>query len=63
MLIGNFEQHFESYVMNTQMLSISLNISKNELMKIVRGFCVFRICSMAKNENAEMPEISRKLSK
>ena len=36
--------------------------SKSSKNKIFRGFRVFA-CSMAKNENPEMPEINRKLSK
>ena len=36
--------------------------SKSSNNNIFRGFCVFE-CSKAKNENPEMPEINRKLSK
>ena len=71
MLIDNFEQHFESCVLNTQNALKSarnqinsLSTSRNELMKISRGFRVFEyaLC-MVKNENPEQPEIDRKLSK
>ena len=48
MLIANFEQHFESCLLNTKNACESarnqvnsLNTSKNELMKIFRGFRVF----------------------
>ena len=48
MLIDNFEQHFESCVLNAQNAQKSarnkiniLNTSKNELSKIFRGFGVF----------------------
>ena len=38
----------------------SLNTSKNEAMKIFRGFRVFIL--MVKNENSEMSEVNRMLS-
>ena len=48
MLIDNFEQHFESCLLNAKNAwesgrnqVNSLNTSKNELMKIFRGFRVF----------------------
>ena len=48
MLFANFEQHFESCLLNTKNAwesarnqVNSLNTSKNELMKIFRGFRVF----------------------
>ena len=48
MLINNFEQHFEISTLNAQNAKKSagnqinnLNTSKNELIKIFRGFCVF----------------------
>ena len=48
MLLNNFEQYLESFVLNTQNVkqsagnqTIRLNTSKNELLKIVRGFRVF----------------------
>ena len=48
MLIDNFKQHFESCVLNTknawksaQNQINSLSTSRNELMKIFRGFRVF----------------------
>ena len=37
-------------------------MSKSNKNKIFCGFCIFG-CSMAKNENPEMLEINRKLSK
>ena len=47
-LLGNFEQHLESFVLNTQNAQqsarnqiIRLNTSKTELLKIFRGFRVF----------------------
>ena len=65
--VDNFEQHFESCVLNTQ------NPFKRALNKVnhfeklayenfpwIQGF---RICSIAKNENPEMLETNRKLSK
>ena len=68
--VDNFEQHFENCVQNTQnplkraLNKVDgLNTSKNQLIKIFRGFRVFEYCSMAKNENQEMPEIHRELSK
>ena len=67
MLLDNFEQHHESFVVNTQNASESarnqinrLNTSKNEHFPCFPGF---RICSMAKTENPETTEINRKLSK
>ena len=70
MLIDNFEQQFVNFVLKVQnaLRSVqnqinSLNTLKNELVKIFRGSRGFRICSMAKNENPETPEINRKLSK
>ena len=48
MLINNFEQNLECFVLNTQNAKESarnyinrLNTSKNELLKIFRGFRVF----------------------
>ena len=70
MLIDNFEQHFANCALKEQNAQKSaqnqinsLNTSKNQLIKIFRGFRGFRICSMAKNENPEMLETKRKLSK
>ena len=70
MLIDNFEQHFESCVLEqTKSLEKpsksdkhSFNILKNELMKIFRSLCLFKY-ALAKNENPKMPVINRKLSK
>ena len=49
MLIDNFEQHFESCVLNTenayksaQNQINSVSTSRNELMKTFRGFRVFK---------------------
>ena len=68
--MGNFEQHYESCVLNTQnplkraLNKVNgLNTSKNELMKIFSDFCVFEYCSMAKNENLERLKTHTKLSK
>ena len=68
--VDNFEQHFESCVLNTQnrlkraLNKVNnLNTSKNELMKTFSGFRVFELCSMAKNENLERPKLHRKFSK
>ena len=70
MLIDNLEQHFESCALNAQNAwksagnqINSFNTSKNELIKIFRGFRYFRICSLAKYENPETPEIIKKPSK
>ena len=48
MLLDNFEQHLESFILNArnaqksaQNKITSLNTSKNELLKIFRGFRVF----------------------
>ena len=48
MLLENFEQHLESFVLNAQNAYksaqnqiTSLNTPKNELLKIFRGFRVF----------------------
>ena len=55
--VDNFEQHFESCVLNTQnplkraLNKINdLNTSKNELMKIFHGFRVFEYALWLKNE-------------
>ena len=68
--VDNFEQHFESCVLKIQnplkraLNKVNgLNTLKNQLMRIFRGFRLFKKCSMAKNENPEMTEIHRKLSK
>ena len=49
MLLDNFEQHLESFILNArnaqksaQNKITSLNTSKNELLKIFRGFWVFK---------------------
>ena len=49
MPLDNFEQHFESFVLNTQNDYKSaqdqinrLNIAKNELLKIFGGFQIFK---------------------
>ena len=49
MLLDNFEQHLESFILNArnaqksaQNKITSLNTSKNELLKIFRGFRVFK---------------------
>ena len=70
MLIDNFEQQFESSALNAQNVQKSapyqlnsFNISKNELVKFFRGFRVFEYTLWQKNENPEMPEINKKLSK
>ena len=68
--VDNFEQYFESRVLNTQNpFKEALNkingliTSKNQVIKIVCGFPFFRICSMARNENSETPEINKRRSK
>ena len=70
MLIDNFEQHFGSCALNAQNAQKSaqnrinsLNTSRNELMKIFRGFWIFEYALCQKTENPEMQEINRKLSK
>ena len=70
MLIDNFEQHFESYILKAQNAQqsvenqiTSLNTSKNELLKIFCGFWVFEYAPWQKNENPEMSKINKKLSK
>ena len=67
--VDNFEQYFESYVLNTQ------NLFKGALNKVnghhfeklsyqnCPWFPCFRICSMARNENPETPEINKRRSK
>ena len=66
--VDNFEQRFESCVLNTQnpfkkVLNKvnSLNTLKKSAYENFRWFPGFHICSMAKNENPETPEINRKL--
>ena len=56
MLIDNLEQHFESCALNAQNAKksagnqiYSLNTSKNELIKIFRGFRVFEIFFISSN--------------
>ena len=67
MLLDNFEQNLDSFVVNTQNAYENalnqIDLIPQKLLKIFCGLWVFGICSMAKNENPEMPEISRKLSK
>ena len=69
--MDNFEQYCESYVLNTQ------NPFKGVLNKVSewsyhfkklsyqndQWFPSFWICSMARNENPEIPEIKKMLSK
>ena len=70
MLLDNFEQHIESFIVNTQNACKSagnhisgFNNSKNELLKLFRGFRVLEYALWQKNKNPEMPEINRKISK
>ena len=70
MLLDNFEQHLESFVLNTQNAwqssqnqTIRLNTSKNELLRIFCGFRVFEYALWQKTKTPEMPEINAKLSK
>ena len=56
MLIDNFEQHFESCVLITQDAQMSaqnqinsLSTSRNEPMKIFRGFWIFEYALWQKN--------------
>ena len=56
MLIDNLEQHFESCALNAQNAKksvgnqiYSLNTSKNELIKIFRGFRVFEFFFISSN--------------
>ena len=62
MLIDNFEQHFESCVLNSQNAhkSAQNQINEHELMKI---FCGFRVFEYALWQKTKMLEINRKLSK
>ena len=70
MLVDNFEQHFESCALVTQDAQMSaqnqinsLSTSRNEPMKIFRGFWIFEYALWQKNKNPKMPEINRKLCK
>ena len=70
LLLDDFEQQFQSCVLNVRNTCKSaqnqinrLNTSKHELIKIFRGFRIFKYALWQKNENPEMPEINRKLSK
>ena len=70
MLIDDFEQHFDSCILNAQNAKKSaqnqinsLNTSKNVLMKIFRGFRVFQYALWQKANTWKMLEINRKLSK
>ena len=60
MLIDNFEQHFVYCVLNLQNASMSAMKWDYENFLWCPGFW---ICSMANNENPEMPEVNGKLSK
>ena len=70
MLLDNFEQHLESFVLNTQNAQesarnqiIRINTSKNEFLKIFCSFQVYEYALWLKNKNPKMREINRKLSK
>ena len=69
-LLNDFEQHFQSCILNArdtyesaENQINSLNALKKELIKNFPWFLGFRKCTMAKNEILDMPGINRGLSK